>query len=248
MDNESAVLYPNPIVGESVYNYAREKSLTLPPHIQQYHAWIYETQGRMAMMTSSVFQGKSLHWLARAIGAKRVLEVGVYMGFTSLVWADAVGPDGKVVGLELSPEYASQSRKIAADSGVQNVEIVEGDAAELLGKLSPSEPFDIIFIDADKERYPAYLDLILERSQRGDGPRLLRPGGIIIADNVIRRGLVANSSDDNPWADRFKKIGLWSDKDMEALNSFNTKVATNNRLENLLLPLFDGMSMSRLKD
>ncbi|KAK6206414.1 O-methyltransferase [Colletotrichum tabaci] len=248
MQSESAVLYPNPIVGESVYNYACAKSLSLPPYIEDYHAWIYATQGRMAMMSSSVFQGKSLHWLARAIGAKRVLEIGVYLGFTSLVWADAVGPRGKVVGLELSAEYASQARKIATENAVQNVEVVEGDAVKLLGELSPEEAFDIIFIDADKERYPAYLASILEKSQAGEKSRLLRPGGIIIADNVIRRGLVANSTEDNPWAERFRSIGLWSDKDMEALDSFNTEVATNPRLENLLLPLFDGMGMSRLVD
>jgi predicted O-methyltransferase YrrM len=115
--------------------------------------------------------------------------------------------------------------------------------------VAGTEPYDLIFIDADKVSYPAYLSLILEHSPAGSGlPRLLRPGGIILADNILRRGLVAELSTANPWY--FKQDGEknWREGDMQGLDSFNKELANNERLEAFLMPMFDGLGMGRLID
>jgi predicted O-methyltransferase YrrM len=121
-----------------------------------------------------------------------------------------------------------------------------------LPTLNPDEPYDIIFIDAQKSGYPNYLASILKKSQPGASNRLLRPGGLIIADNVLRRGLVADESDDNPNANQEKVKEHWSQyqasNDLVRLREFNDQMATDPRLEAWLMPLFDGVGMARLRD
>jgi predicted O-methyltransferase YrrM len=114
-----------------------------------------------------------------------------------------------------------------------------------------SEPYDLIFIDADKTSYPTYLSLILSLSGGSTGnTRLLRSGGIIMADNILRRGLIADASDANPWSDKLKQQGeaAWAEGDMKALDEFNKLMAKNERIETFLMPMFDGLGMGILKD
>jgi predicted O-methyltransferase YrrM len=113
------------------------------------------------------------------------------------------------------------------------------------------KPFDLIFIDADKISYPTYLSLILSLSQvSGSQTRLLRPGGLIMADNVLRRGLIADSSDANPWTHALKQQGetAWREGDMRALDEFNKMLAKEERLETFLMPMFDGLGLAILRD
>ncbi|OTA76071.1 hypothetical protein M434DRAFT_18560, partial [Hypoxylon sp. CO27-5] len=110
-----------------------------------------------------------------------------------------------------------------------------------------SEPYDIIFIDANKTGYPVYLKQILEKSQPGAKNRLLRPGGIIAADNTLRRGLVADSSPDNPWRSA-DFDDSWESKAVAAVREYNKAAANEPRLETLLLPLWDGLNLARLVD
>lgn len=126
-----------------------------------------------------------------------------------MAWSSAVGPDGHVTTLEYSPEYAKLAEEAWAKNDINNCEIIIGDAADSLQKLAAGshEAYDLIFIDADKISYPKYLQLILENS-KGEGKRLLKNGGIIVADNILRRGTVADSSDANPWT-KFLKSGGW---------------------------------------
>lgn len=113
-----------------------------------------------------------------------------------------------------------------------------------LPKVSPSTPYDIIFLDADKPGYSNYLSIILANSQPGSKNRLLRPGGLIIADNVLRRGHVADPSK----TDReVEDAGLWN-LHIEAVRKFNDQVVGEKRLESFLTPLWDGLSMIRLVD
>lgn len=179
-----------------------------------------------------------------------------------MVWSDAVGPAGRVVGLELSDEYAAIARRGLADNGVRNVEVVIGDAASSLRSLplSPGEgaggdsgaPFDLVFVDANKDAYPEYLDLLLARSPAGAAPgdRLLKAGGLIVADNVLRRAIVADATPSNPHHAR--DVELHGADGSEALarplRVFNDKVAAEPRLEVFLMPLFDGLTLARLKD
>ena len=115
--------------------------------------------------------------------------------------------------------------------------------------IAPSlqEPFDLIFIDADKQNYPTYLSLILSLSPIDSPKRLLKPGGIIIADNILRRGLIADSSDANPWTAKLKQGDrIWREGDMKALDEFNKEMVRNERLDTFLMPMFDGLGMGRL--
>lgn len=116
-----------------------------------------------------------------------------------------------------------------------------------LSTLHPEEPYDLIFIDAQKSGYPSYLRDILAGSQPGAANRLLRPGGFIIADNVLRRGLVADGSEDNPnW--QLQRHVVHAEEDLVALREFNKALANHERLEALLLPVFDGVGFARLLD
>ncbi|SDY87573.1 Predicted O-methyltransferase YrrM [Modestobacter sp. DSM 44400] len=137
-------------------------------------------------------QGALLALLARAAGARCVLEVGTLAGYSTIWLARAVGPDGRVTTLELDPEYAALARANLERAGVADrVEIVVGPAVDSLAALvdAGAEPFDLVFLDADKPNNPGYLDAALQ---------LTRPGSLIVADNVVRDGAVvdADSTDE----------------------------------------------------
>ncbi|KAK2592551.1 hypothetical protein QQS21_009766, partial [Conoideocrella luteorostrata] len=248
-------LYPNKIVAERVTEYSQRYSTSLPQHITDYHAWVERNHPRAAYMISD-FQGQYLVFLAHSLGAKRILEIGVYAGYSALVWAHAVGDNGIVTGLESSEEYVKMSNDAFEKLGVENVKIVRGDAKKtqvsIKAALRTEEPYDIIFIDAQKSGYPAYLQTILDRSQPGASNRLLRRGGLVVADNVLRRGLVADSTDANPYAARDQtqkhKSEYETDDDLACLQEFNSMVAGSGRIESFLMPLFDGVGLARLVD
>ena len=118
------------------------------------------------------------------------------------------------------------------------------NAQSRLPKLRPSAPYDIVFLDADKSGYPNYLSVILANSQPGSTGRLLRPGGLIVADNVLRAGHVADPTRTDR---RISDEKVWN-RNIEALRQFNDDVARETRLESVMLPLWDGVSLIRLLD
>ncbi|RDW62251.1 O-methyltransferas-like protein [Coleophoma cylindrospora] len=224
-------LYPNEQVATAVGDYAFKHSTALPQHITEYHA--QSSSHEKANYMISPLQTQFQLWMAKALGAKRILEIGVFIGFSTMAWSEAVGPTGHVTGLEFSPEYV-------------------GDAKESLQTLSNTltEPYDLIFIDADKVSYPTYLSIILSSSTTSSEKRLLKKGGVIIADNILRRGLVADSSEANPFRETLMKLdnGLWRSGDLDALDKFNKEMVGNERLDTFLMPMFDGLGMARLID
>jgi predicted O-methyltransferase YrrM len=134
----------------------------------------------------SPLQGQFLHLLARAVDARRVLEIGTLGGYSTTWLARAVGPHGRVVSLELLERHAEVARHNLARAGVgDRVEVVVGPALETLPTVAVRNegPFDLVFIDADKPNNPHYLRAALE---------LTRPGGLIVVDNVVRHGSVAD--------------------------------------------------------
>ncbi|EKJ77195.1 hypothetical protein FPSE_02645 [Fusarium pseudograminearum CS3096] len=242
MKDNCVPLYTSHQLGKTVSNYAEQHSTALPKYLTDYHADISANRSDSNYM-SSLFQSQYHTFLAKSTGAKRVLEIGVYVGFSALVWADAVGPDGLVTGLEFEPEYAELSKKVFKANNVKNIDIVVGPAAETIPKLNPSEPYDLVFMDADKTGYPGYLKQLLELSKPGSTNRLLRPGALIVSDNVLRRGMVVVDnavSDDGLPADQLDSI--------LAVREFNEMALKSSRLETFLLPLWDGINLSRLVD
>lgn len=129
MKSSTTHLYANSGLALAVTAYSEAHSSPLPRHIVDYHAHVSATHPHANYMISD-FQAQAHVFLARAVGARRVLEIGVFVGYSSLVWAHAVGPGGRVTGLESSAEYAAMARDVFRTNGVDNVDIVEGDALE----------------------------------------------------------------------------------------------------------------------
>ncbi|MFE7844408.1 O-methyltransferase [Microbacterium sp. NPDC057407] len=134
--------------------------------------------------------GKFLHLLARISGARRVLEIGTLGGYSTIWMARGIPEDGRVVTIEAEPRTAGIARANLERAGVaEKVEIRLGRAADVLPELEGSEPFDLVFIDADKESNTIYLDW---------AARLGRPGTVVVVDNTVRGGEVANPATENP--------------------------------------------------
>jgi caffeoyl-CoA O-methyltransferase len=128
----------------------------------------------------SPLQGRLLQVLALANGARRILEIGALAGYSGVWLARGLPADGRLISLEVSPKHAQIARATFAEAGVSDrAEVRVGSALDLLPTLVSEAPFDLIFIDADKESYPQYLDWAI---------RLSRPGSLIVADNLIRGG------------------------------------------------------------
>ena len=139
----------------------------------------------------SVNQGKFLHVMALAVGARRILEIGTLAGYSTIWMARALPVDGKMITLEFDPKHADVAKKNIAHAGLSDrVEVRVGKAIDSLPKLEKEKagPFDLIFIDADKPPYKEYYEWAI---------KLSRPGTLIIADNVIREGKVLDPKSDD---------------------------------------------------
>jgi predicted O-methyltransferase YrrM len=137
-------------------------------------------------------QGKLLHLLARALGTRRVLELGTLGGYSTIWLGRALPPDGRLVTLEAEAKYAEVARANIARAGLGDlVELRLGPALDTLPQLAAEgpEPFDLVFIDADKQNTPEYFQWALE---------LTRPGSVIVTDNVIRDGALIDTSNEDP--------------------------------------------------
>ncbi|WP_395665661.1 O-methyltransferase [Methylocella sp.] len=131
-------------------------------------------------------QGMLLQILARAVGARRILEIGALAGYSAIWLARALPDDGRLVTLELDPKHAAVAAENFRRAGLDGrIDLRVGSALDALPRLAGEAPFDLAFIDADKENIPAYFTACLD---------LMRPGGLIVVDNVVRRGLVADPS------------------------------------------------------
>lgn len=122
-------LYPNDVVTKSVMEYSASHSAPLPKNVTDLHAETVANHPRSEYLTSNN-QSQCHAFVAKLIGAKRVLEIGTFVGYSALVWSHAVGPEGKVTTLEFSDEYAAAARANLANAGANNVEVLLGDALE----------------------------------------------------------------------------------------------------------------------
>jgi len=174
-------------------------------------------------------QGKLLSLLVAIAGARRVLEIGTLGGYSTIWLAQGLGNGGRVLTLELEPKHAAVARENVARAGhASAVEIRVGPAAESLRALAAeqAEPFDFVFIDADKTGYPGYLTLVLP---------LVKPGSVILADNTVRDGKIADASS--------------TDREVQAVRQFHDMIAKNARLSATAIQTvgskgYDGFTMA----
>lgn len=168
-------------------------------------------------------QGKLLSILVRATGAGRILEIGTLAGYSSIVLGRALPEGGRLDTLEIDPFHASFARRMIERAGLSGkITVHTGIALDLLERdLSGELPYDIVFIDADKPNYVRYVDLSL---------RLLRPGGLLIGDNALAWGEVADATTDR--------------EDVQGIRAFNRYVADHPDLDGSIIPSGDGMCIA----
>jgi predicted O-methyltransferase YrrM len=169
--------------------------------------------------------GALLRLLAMAVGARRILEIGTAIGYSGIWLAGALPPDGMLVTMEIEPSRARTARENFVRSGLdERVSVVVGDAQRMLAKVAG--PFDVIFQDGDKEQYLTLLDRLVE---------LLRPGGLLITDNVLWDGEVVPG---------FKATRRRDVASTEAISKYNERIAGCPQLMTIVVPLRDGVAIS----
>ena len=209
---------------DSLYEYLLAVSLREPDLLRQLRQ---ETAtDPLARMQISPEQGQFMGLLARLMGARRCLEVGVFTGYSSLALALALPDDARIVACDVSEEWTSVARRYWAAAGVAHkIDLRLAPALETMaGLLAAGEAgrFDVAFLDADKENYLRYYELALE---------LLRPGGLLVADNTLWSGRVADPVN--------------TEATTEALRRFNEQLHRDERVDLSLVPIGDGLTLAR---
>ena len=168
-------------------------------------------------------QGAFMALLVKATGTKRILEIGTFTGYSSTVMALALPEDGRIVCCDVSREWTDIARRAWADAGVAGkVDLRLAPATETLATLA-DDSFDMAFIDADKPSYDAYYEGCL---------RVVRPGGLILIDNVLWSGEVADPSAESD--------------NLTAIRALNEKIAADERVDPVILPIGDGLTLARV--
>ena len=178
-----------------------------------------------ARMQIAPEQGAFMALLVQLTGARRILEIGTFTGYSSTAMALALPDGGRMTCLDVSREWTDRARQAWAEAGVADrVDLRIGPAVESLGQLD-DDSFDLAFIDADKTGYDAYYTGCL---------RVVRPGGLILIDNVLQSGRVVDQGAD--------------DETVRAIRDLNERIAADERVDFVLLPVADGLTMARLRD
>ena len=197
-----------------------------PPDAPQ-RALIEETAalGGISMMQIAPEQGAFMTLLTRIVGARYAVEVGTFTGYSALCIARGLPPDGRLLCCDVSEEWTSVGRRFWEEAGVADkIELRIAPAVETLRSLPRDESIDLAFIDADKPSYAAYYEELLAR---------LRPNGVILVDNVLWGGSVA---EEDP-----------KDDNRVAIRAFNDMVASDDRVDAAMIPLGDGLTLLRKK-
>jgi predicted O-methyltransferase YrrM len=181
-----------------------------------------------AGMQIAVEQGALLAMLVKLLGARRVLEIGTFTGYSSTAMALALPSDGSIVCCDVSAEFTDVARRTWAAAGIEDrVELRLAPALETLDALLAADgagTFDLAFIDADKTNYRGYVEGAL---------LLVRPGGLIAIDNVLWSGRVIDASD--------------TDEDTQAIRDLNADLATDERVDIAMVPIADGVTLLRVR-
>lgn len=174
-------------------------------------------------MLAGHFQGRLIAMLSKMIQPEYILEIGTYTGYSAICWTEGLADHGKVITLDVNEELKEIIESYISESGNEKrIELMIGNAMELVPKLNYR--WDIVFLDADKENYINYFEMVIDR---------VRPGGFIIADNVLWSGKVLDPEADDP--------------DTLGLIAYNKLIQNDSRVENILLPVRDGLMIARKK-
>ena len=176
----------------------------------------------MPRMLSGHLQGRVLSMISRMVKPSRILEIGTYTGYSAICLAEGLAPGGQLITIDINDELEKRVRGYFSEAGLTNiVDYRIGNAMEIVSQLQVT--FDLCFIDADKENYSNYYDLVIDK---------MTSGGYILADNVLWSGKVLSEK---------------PDKDTRAIIEFNKKVHDDPRVESVLLPIRDGIMILRKK-
>ncbi len=214
-------------IDNRLYEYLSSHSLREPDVLRRLRE---ETAGLggISVMQISPEQGQLMQLLLRLIGAKCYLEVGTFTGYSALACAMALPEDGTVITCDVSREWAQIGQRYWEESGMdEKIDLCIGPAAETLKTLLDSGEagrFDAMFIDADKTNYETYYEY---------GLQLVRPGGLIMIDNVLWGGAVADP--------------VQNDADTQAIRALNVKIHRDDRVDISMVPIADGLTLARKK-
>ena len=209
-------------LSEELENYAAQHTEDEPLLLQELNKRTH-LNVLQPRMISGHFQGRFLSLLSKMVQPRTILEIGTYTGYATLCLAEGLHPDGVLHTIDIKEELTDLQREFFDRSGYGS-QIVQhlGKAADIIPSLDTT--FDLVFIDADKQNYAHYFDLVIEKMNRG---------GIILSDNVLWSGKVVEEVKHN-------------DKHTQALMAYNQKIKDDPRVETVLLPIRDGITLSRV--
>lgn len=211
-------------IPEELDDYVVAHSQDEPELLQQLNRETYQKILQPRML-SGHYQGRVLSMISKLINPKSILEIGTYTGYSALCLAEGLQKNGQLHTIDINEELFDFQRKYFDKSGLGNqIHQHLGNALEIIPKIETS--FDLVFIDADKENYCNYFEIVIDK---------LNPGGIILSDNVLWSGKVLDT--------KFKK----EDTSTPALIEYNRLLKTDKRIETVLLPIRDGLTISRKK-
>ena len=210
-------------LSEELENYAAQHTEDEPLLLQELNKRTH-LNVLQPRMISGHFQGRFLSLLSKMVQPRTILEIGTYTGYATLCLAEGLYPEGVLHTIDIKEELTDLQREFFDRSGYGS-QIVQhlGKAADIIPALDTT--FDLVFIDADKQNYAHYFDLVIEKMNRG---------GIILSDNVLWSGKVVEEVKHN-------------DKHTQALMAYNQKIKDDPRVETVLLPIRDGITLSRVK-
>ncbi|MFJ1380393.1 O-methyltransferase [Capnocytophaga canimorsus] len=209
-------------ISSALEQYVEAHSQSEPPLLQELSRRTHLNVLQPRML-SGHFQGRVLSLISKLIRPKTILEIGTYTGYATLCLAEGLSPEGIIHTIDVNEELQDLQREFFDRSGKGN-QIVQhlGAAADIIPTLDAN--FDLVFIDADKQNYALYFDLIINK---------MRSGGIILSDNVLWSGKVVSPIKPN-------------DKQTLAIDLYNKKINNDPRVETVLLPIRDGLTVSRV--
>jgi caffeoyl-CoA O-methyltransferase len=198
---------------------------TPPDAVQRSLIEATDALGAISGMQIAPEQGAFMTLLTKLVDARFAVEVGTFTGYSSICIARGLAPGGRLLCLDVSEEWTAVAREHWAQAGVDDrIELKLGPAADTLRALPADPPIDLAFIDADKPGYRTYYDEIVER---------LRPGGLVLLDNVLWGGAVVDPAD--------------TSENTVAIRAVNDHVAADDRVEVVMLPIADGLTIARKK-